>query len=111
MSIRPLDMQTILPQATTVSKNQHAAEHQNTLQQQGFAEQLQQIADKRLHQIQNVPKNEQGRVQREKHFKEQHANEQQADDNQENRKYQNHSNEEEDAGKDPSRGSHIDIKA
>jgi hypothetical protein len=102
-------MQIIVPGAPEVGKTQKALDQQNILQQQQFADQWQQIADKRQHQVQNLSKSENGKVQRDKHDKEDHHAPEQEPFNKE-RKQAHQVKDLEESPKDPVRGNHIDIK-
>jgi len=66
MSIRPIDLQVLIPRAGDVGRVQQIADHQTLLQQQQFAEQWQQINEHRQHQIQSTPKSVGGKVHGEK---------------------------------------------
>jgi len=63
MNIRSIDLQVLIPRATDASKMQQANDHQNSLQQQQFAEQLKQLTAKQQQQVQNTPKNAGPKVQ------------------------------------------------
>ena len=71
MTIRPVDLQVLIPRVTEVGKTQHVTDHQDTLQQQQFAGQWQQISAKREQQVQGTNKSEDGKVGRENNSKEQ----------------------------------------
>lgn len=66
MSIRPVDLQVLIPRATEVSRNQQAVEQQLNAQQQYFAQQWQQISASRQQKVQNTPKTLGGKVHCEK---------------------------------------------
>lgn len=66
MNIRPVDLQVLIPRSTEVSKAQQVTDHQVTVQQQQFSEELQQTMAHRQHQIQGTHKGEGGTVQRDK---------------------------------------------
>ncbi|MEG6585910.1 hypothetical protein [Dendrosporobacter sp. 1207_IL3150] len=72
MSIRPVDLQVIIPRATDVSRVQHAANQQIIAQQQHCAEKIQRLSDRKLKQVQEMLKNEGGKVQREADSKNKH---------------------------------------
>jgi len=71
LTIRPVDLQVLIPRVTEVGKTQHVTDHQDTLQQQQFAGQWQQISANRQKQVQSTTKDEDGKVGREKNYKEQ----------------------------------------
>lgn len=108
MTINSIDLQVLIPRATDVGKSQQVLNQQDTLQQQQFAGQWKEIADNRQHQVQGTPKNEGGKVGREKEAKEhKNSNEQKQRDKNNNAdadKVNRASNE------DPVRGHVIDIK-
>lgn len=62
MSIRPVDLQILIPRATDVSKSQQIANQQLASQQQQFAEQWQQISASRQQKVQNTPQTEGGKI-------------------------------------------------
>lgn len=66
MNIRPVDLQVLIPRSTEVSKAQQLTDHQVIVQQQQFAEELQQTMVDRQQQVQGTPKSEGGTVQRDK---------------------------------------------
>lgn len=66
MSIRPVDLQVLIPRATEVGRVQQMVDQQNTLQQQQFAEQWQQISVSRQKKVQGTPKTVDGKIRREK---------------------------------------------
>lgn len=109
MTIRPVDLQVLIPRVTEVSKMQHAADHQDTLQQQQFEGKWQQIGTQRQHKVQNTTKNADNKV-GEKHAKEQNhsKNEKKNPDDKQGKddtEKLNHPSHE-----DPVRGNLIDIK-
>lgn len=110
MTIRPVDLQVLIPRVTEVSKTQHVNDHQETLQQQQFAGQWQKISEKREQQVQGTTKSEDGKVNPEKNSKEQSHSKH-------GQRHQDikHSNTDADmvnhaSNKDPVRGNLIDIK-
>ena len=108
MTINSIDLQVLIPRATEVGKSQQVINQQDTLQQQQFAGQWKEIATNRQHQVQETPKNEGGKVGREKEAKE-HKNSQDQKQREKNNnldadKINRASNE------DPVRGHVIDIK-
>ena len=110
MTIRPVDLQVLIPRVTEVSKIQHVIDHQNNLQQQQFAGQWQQISANRQQQVQGTVKSEDGKVGREKHPKEQSRSK-----NGQKHKDVNQGNTDADmvnhaSNEDPVRGNLIDIK-
>ena len=70
LTIRPVDLQVLIPRVTEVGKNQHITDHQDTLQQQQFAGKWQHVSANRQKQVQGTTKSEEGKVQ-EKNSKEQ----------------------------------------
>lgn len=54
LTIRPVDLQVLIPRVTEVSKAQHTADHQDILQQQQFEGKWQQISARREHQVQGT---------------------------------------------------------
>lgn len=64
MSIRPIDMQVLIPKATEVGIQQNNLVHQSTLQQQQFAEQMEKTAQVRQQQVQGIVKSQGGKVER-----------------------------------------------
>lgn len=112
MSIRPVDLQVLIPHATDVGKAQHVADKSLTTQQQQFAEQWQEISANRQQTVQNAPKVEGSKVR---------------SDKQKQEKEKDHGNQTSDSfmakeeqtakkgcgqldGLDPARGHLIDIK-
>ena len=71
LTIRPVDLQVLIPRVTEVSKTQHVTDHQDILQQQQFAGEWLQISANRQEQVQGTTKNEDGKVGRDKHSNEQ----------------------------------------
>ncbi len=71
MSIRPVDMQVILPHATDVGKVQAVQNDQTATSQQLFAEKLQREAESRQGQVQESKRAEFGKVTRDKEKEEQ----------------------------------------
>ena len=65
MSIKPVDMQVILPQATDVGKFQAVQNDKSMISQQLFAEKLQKEAAQRQEQVQETERGEFGKVNRE----------------------------------------------
>jgi len=110
LTIRPVDLQVLIPRVTEVGKTQHITDHQDTLQQQQFAGQWQQIAAKREQQVQGTTKSDDSKVGRENHPKEQsHSH------NEQKHQGVKQSNIEADmvnhaSSEDPVRGNLIDIK-
>lgn len=108
MTIRPVDLQVIIPRVTEVSKTQHTMNQQETLQQQQFEGKWQQISAKREHQVQGTKESEASRV-KEKHAKEQNRpkdGKKQGDD----KKGTDHDQINHPSHEDPIRGNLIDIK-
>lgn len=108
MTIRPIDMQIIIPRATEVGKAQHTLDQQNIQQQQHFAAQWQQISEKRQQQVQHTGKSEQGKVNREKESKQQFFSER--DHHESDTKEKDDEDHSPQTNPDPIRGSRIDIK-
>ena len=109
MTIRPVDLQVVIPRVTEVSKIQHAMNQQESLQQQQFEGKWQQISSKLDHQVQNTEKSDKSKV-GEKYKEEQEKSKnkkKQTDDKQEKKEIDkiNHPSHE-----DPVRGNLIDIK-
>lgn len=65
MSIRPIDMQVLIPRSTEVGVQQNNIAQQSTLQQQQFAEQMAKVAEVRQQQVQSIAKGQGGKVERE----------------------------------------------
>ena len=110
MTIRPVDLQVLIPKVTEVGKNQHVTDHQDTLQQQQFAGQWQQISAKREQQVQGKAHNEDSKVGRDNHHKEQNhgkngQKQQEGKSSKTDADRVNHPSSE-----DPIRGNLIDIK-
>lgn len=113
MSIRPIDLQVLLPRVTEVSKIQQISDRQMLLQQQHFAEQWINITNHRTSQVQNIHKSETKKVhaetQNEKSFAysdQQHETDQSLND--ENIDHSDGSNHP--SNDDPIRGHVVDIK-
>lgn len=70
MSIRPMDMQVLIPKATEVSKIQQTEAHKENLQQQEFAMQLQKNMLDRQKQVQHTSESEGRKVEKDKDAKE-----------------------------------------
>ena len=96
MSIRPVDLQVLITRAKDVGRHRQTADQQLVNQQQQFAEQLQQIAQSRQHKVQSTPKDEGGKVQREKEREEK-----------EERGRQSHQQHQEAMNKEDSQGGHV----
>lgn len=107
LTIRPVDLQVLIPRVTEVSKAQHVATHQETLQQQQFADKWQQISANRQQQVQSTGKSESSKVGRENHPKEQQGKKEQQQHpvKTNDADMENHASNE-----DPVRGNLIDIK-
>ena len=110
MTIRPVDLQVLIPKVTEVGKTQHVADHQDTLQQQQFAGQWQQISAKREQQVQGRTKSEDSKVGRDDNSREQSQSkngqkQQEVKQSQADADQVNHPSSE-----DPIRGNLIDIK-
>ncbi len=107
MTIRPVDLQVVIPRVTEVSKTQHTLNQQETLQQQQFEGKWQQISEKREHQVQGTKKSEESRV-GEKHPKEQNHSKDGKKHGEAGKKDHDHGNHP--SHEDPVRGNLIDIK-
>lgn len=110
MTIRPIDMQVLIPHATDVGKAQHHANQQTMTQQQQFAEQLQQTNERRQKQVQGSNKSEGSKIKRDNRQEEKR---QSKGGNEQERKKESLLPEEANAAnnaKDPLRGRCIDIK-
>lgn len=109
MTIRPIDLQVIIPRVTEVSKTQHTLNQQDTLQQQQFEGKWQQLSTKREHQVQGTEKSDESKV-GERHPKEQnhskdkkkHGDDKSGTNDTEKINHPSH--------EDPVRGNLIDIK-
>ena len=114
MSIRPIDMQVLIPKVTEVGIQQNNLAHQGTLQQQQFAEQLEKTVQLRQQQVQGVVKGQGGKVERDD--KKEKNNKRYGSDPGQNRNVASaESSESEDSAKesarpDPVLGHIIDIK-
>lgn len=62
MSIRPVDLQVLIPHATDVGKSQNAMDKSVITQQQQFGEQWKEISDRRQQKVQNATKAEGSKV-------------------------------------------------
>ena len=76
MSIRPVDLQVILPHATDAGKVQANQNTQSNTMQQVFAEKLQKEAQLKQNQVQESPKGEFGKVNRDKEKEDSHSKKQ-----------------------------------
>ena len=66
MNIRPIDLQVMIPHATDIGKVQATQNHQQVIQQQQFAEQMQRQVEAQQGQVQGALRVEMPRVHREK---------------------------------------------
>ncbi|MDD4602108.1 MAG: hypothetical protein PHQ46_13855, partial [Negativicutes bacterium] len=66
MSLRPVDLQIIIPRATDVGKTQQLADKNIMSQQEQSAEQWQQISASRQQKVQSTPPVEGNKVQKDK---------------------------------------------
>lgn len=71
MNIRSIDLQGLIPRSTEASKMQQQHDHQPVVQHQQAAEQLQQLATLRQHQVQGMEKTEKKKVNRDNKKEEQ----------------------------------------
>ena len=110
MTIKPVDLQVLIPRVTEVGKTQHVTDHQDILQQQQFAGQWQQISGKRQKQVQSTVNSEEGKVNREKHPKEQSHSRNGQKDQDVNHGHINADMVNHASSEDPVRGNLIDIK-
>lgn len=105
MSIRPIDLQVLIPRATEVSRTQQANDHQAVLQQQQNAADWQQVAATRQQQVQQTPQSAGGKVDAD--------GKREGRGEAEERRHEARAAEDKesaDGGQDPLRGHHIDIK-
>lgn len=107
LTIRPVDLQVVIPRVTEVAKTQHTTNQQDTLQQQQFAGQWQQIAANRQQQVQGTKKDE-TKVGRERHTQE-HSSEKEGQKHHED-KHSDADMENHPSNQDPVRGNLVDIK-
>ncbi|WP_378953079.1 hypothetical protein [Pelosinus sp. sgz500959] len=108
LTIRPVDLQVLIPRVTEVGKTQHIVDHQDTLQQQQFADKWQHISSNRQQQVQSTGKSDSSKVGRDNHPKEQ--NHSKNEQNQHNPKATDADMENHASNEDPVRGNLIDIK-
>ena len=74
MSIRPIEMQVLIPKVTEVSKAQHVQNNRGNIQQQEIAAAFQKELEHRQKQVQDTSKSEHRKVDRDKeHEKNKHA--------------------------------------
>ena len=108
MTIRPMDLQVLIPKASEINRVNHIQEMQSQLQQQQFAAEFAQAVQNRQKQVQGTKQMEGQRIRLKKDSRgrggrggshEHAAPQQQADSADEGGKYHN-----------PNLGSHIDIK-
>lgn len=62
VTIRPIDLQVLIPRVTEVSKTQHTLNQQDILQQQQFEGKWEKISTKREHQVQGTEKSDASKV-------------------------------------------------
>lgn len=105
MSLRPVDLQVLLPQVSEVNRNQPVQNQQGQTQQQQFAAQLQKQAEMQRQQIQESDKTEGSKIDKEARDRHHGKGEEGGE---------NHKNTPEDDQKanvkDPSKGNLLDIK-
>lgn len=114
MSIRPIDLQVMMPHVTDIGKVQATQNQQMVTQQQQFAEQLQRQVEARQGQVEGTKKTEMPRVHREKSDAREHsAGGRQQPDDQGSKRHESESQQAELHGVDfdPVRGHHIDIES
>lgn len=112
MSIRPIDLQVMLPHVTDIGKVQATQNQQMVVQQQQFAEQMQRQVEARRGQVEGTKKTEMPRVHREKpdegqqHSAGAHSDQQESSKRQdaEQQRHESHG-----VDFDPVRGHYIDI--
>lgn len=105
MTIRPIDMQVMIPKATEAARSQQQIDQINPQQQQHMAEEWKKIANDRQQQVQHSSKSEGNKIGNEK--QEQPAQQQQSDKQQAG---QEDAADENGAALDPIRGHMVDIK-
>ncbi|ADG82363.1 hypothetical protein [Thermincola potens] len=106
MSLRPVDMQVLIPKIDEVAKSHQIQNQHEEFQQQQFAAQLQKQAELQQKQVTNSPKSEGGKIKKEK---EKEKYRQQSGDG----KKQRYNAQEEDSPQDfkePNKGNLLDIK-
>lgn len=111
MSIRPIDMQVIIPRATEVGIQQNNLAQQSTVQQQQFAEQMAKAAAVRQQQVQGINKGQGGKIERDGNKEKNHKHHE--DDTAEKSStlaVESSESETETKGRDPVLGYIIDIK-
>ncbi len=108
LTIKPVDLQVLIPKVTEVSKSQHIMDHKDTLQQQQFADKWQHISANRQKQVQGTEQNQSSKIGRDNHSKDQqHSKNEQ---NQNKVKSTDADTENHASNEDPVRGHLIDIK-
>lgn len=104
MTLRPIDMQVLLPKISEVNRGQPIQNQQDQTEQQQFAAQFQKQAEIQRHQVQNSNKTEGSKI--DQQAKEKGSSRQQEDKNAKDRQ-----KDEQTAGtKDPGKGNLLDIK-
>lgn len=113
MSIRPIDLQVMMPHVTDIGKVQATQNQQMVTQQQQFAEQLQRQVEARQGQVEGTKKTEMPRVHREKSDAGGHSGGGRQQGDQESKRHEADSHQAESHGVDfdPVRGHHIDIES
>lgn len=107
MTIRPIDLQVLIPKASEINRVNHVQEIQSQIQQQQFASQFAQAVQNRQKQVQGTKQTEGQRVRLNKDSRGRGGNEEQSDTDS-----QQQGNTEEEAVTyiNPNLGNHIDIK-
>lgn len=105
MSVRPIDLQVLIPRTTEVSRIQQVSDQQAALQQQQSAAEWQRLAANRQQQVQKPQQNVGGKIDPDAH--QEGGMEHEADHRRDRHRP---AEDEEVAGVDPDRGHMIDIK-
>lgn len=103
MSIRPIDLQVLIPRTEEISRKQHSQQEKNQAESGKFMMQFQQQVKNRQTQVQNSEKSGQEKINQENKDKEQQRQKQQ-------RQKKESQPEEKAELTDPIRGKLIDIK-
>jgi len=113
MSIRPIDLQVLIPRVTDVGKVQQISDRQMVLEQQQFADHWINIAGRRSSQVQNIHKPEAKKVHVENQNENSSANSEQHYETGQSSKDEDASNSivcNHPSDDDPIRGHIVDIK-
>jgi hypothetical protein len=104
VSVRPIDLQVLIPRTTEISRIQQVSDHQAALQQQQSAAEWERLAANRQQQVQKPQQNAGGRVEPDaQENKREHEGDQRHD-------RRRPADEDEIESADPIRGHTIDIK-